>query len=128
MKGTEGKKTIALRADMDALPIVEEGENKPYISKNHGVSHACGHDGHTAILLAVANWMSNNRHEVKNNIKFIFQSSEEASPSGAEQLVKEGVLNGVDSILEFISFKILKWGRSDLPKGQRWRHAMILIL
>lgn len=97
-KGTEGNKTIALRADMDALPLHEEGDHKPYISTVPGVMHGCGHDGHTATLLAAAKWMSENPHLVKNNIVLIFQSSEEASPSGAQQLVKEGVLDGVDVI------------------------------
>ncbi|MFF2755612.1 M20 family metallopeptidase [Psychrobacillus sp. NPDC058041] len=96
-KGTEGKKTIALRADMDALPLYEEGD-KPYISTVPGVMHGCGHDGHTATLLAVAKWMSTHPDLIKNNIVLIFQSSEEASPSGAKQLVEEGVLNGVDVI------------------------------
>lgn len=96
-KGTEGKKTIALRADMDALPLHEEGD-KPYISTIPGVMHGCGHDGHTATLLAVAKWLSTHAHLVKNNIVLIFQSSEEASPSGAQQLVKEGILDGVDVI------------------------------
>ncbi|XJZ27232.1 M20 family metallopeptidase [Bacillota bacterium Lsc_1132] len=97
LKGTDGKKTIALRADMDALPLQEEGD-KPYLSTVPGVMHGCGHDGHTAILLAVAKWISSNPHLVKNNIVFIFQSSEEASPSGAQKLVNEGILNGVDAI------------------------------
>ena len=97
LHGTEGKKTVALRADMDALPLYEEGD-KPYLSTVPGIMHGCGHDGHTAILLAVAKWMSANPHLVKNNIVFIFQSSEEASPSGAQQLVKEGVLKEVDVI------------------------------
>ncbi|MGM0923315.1 MAG: M20 metallopeptidase family protein [Bacillota bacterium] len=96
-KGTEGKKTVALRADMDALPLHEEGD-KPYISTVPGVMHGCGHDGHTATLLGVAKWMSANPHSVKNNIVFIFQSSEEASPSGAKKLVEEGVLDGADVI------------------------------
>jgi amidohydrolase len=96
-KGTDGEKTIALRADMDALPIIEEGD-KPYSSTVSGVMHACGHDGHTATLLAAAKWMSENAHLVKNNIVLIFQSSEEASPSGAQQLVKEGILDNVDAI------------------------------
>ncbi|WP_423800528.1 M20 metallopeptidase family protein [Neobacillus sp. SAB-20_R2A] len=96
-KGTEGNKTIALRADMDALPLQEEGD-KPYISKVPGVMHGCGHDGHTAVLLAAAKWMSNHPDLVKNNIRLIFQSSEEASPSGAQKLVKEGVLDGIDAI------------------------------
>jgi len=97
-KGTEGSKTIALRADMDALPLQEEGDNKSYISTVPGVMHGCGHDGHTATLLGAAKWMSENPNLVKNNIVLIFQSSEEASPSGAQQLVKEGVLDGVDVI------------------------------
>jgi amidohydrolase len=97
LKGTEGAKTIALRADIDALPIMEEGD-KPYISKVANVAHACGHDGHTSILLAAAKWMSENRDQVKHNIVFIFQSSEEMSPSGAEKLVKEGVLEQVDAV------------------------------
>ncbi|MDP4084821.1 MAG: amidohydrolase [Bacillota bacterium] len=96
-KGTEGKKTIALRADMDALPLIEEGE-KEYISTIPGVMHGCGHDGHTAILLAVAKWLTKYKNLVKNNIVLIFQSSEEASPSGAKKLVEEGVLECVDAI------------------------------
>ena len=96
-KGTDGEKTIALRADIDALPIVEEGD-KPYLSTIPGVMHGCGHDGHTATLLAVAKWMSENPQAIKNNIVLIFQSSEEISPSGAKQLVEEGILEGVDVI------------------------------
>lgn len=96
-RGTVGEKTIALRADMDALPIIEEVD-KPYSSTVSGVMHACGHDGHTATLLAAAKWMSENAHLVKNNIVLIFQSSEEMSPSGAQQLVKEGILDNVDAI------------------------------
>lgn len=57
LEGTEGQTTIALRADMDALPILEEGE-KSYISQKPGISHTYGHDGHMAVLLAVATWLS----------------------------------------------------------------------
>ena len=109
--GTVGEKTVLLRADIDALPIEEEGENKPYISKVPGVAHACGHDGHTSILLAVARWIMENRELVKNNIKLVFQSSEELAPSGAEKLVKEGVLEDVD-----VAFGLHLM--SSLPKGQ----------
>ena len=109
--GTIGEKTILLRADIDALPIHEEGEEKPYISKVPGVAHACGHDGHTSILLAVARWMTENREHVKHNIKLVFQSSEELAPSGAEQLVKEGVLEEVDVVFGLHLM-------SSLPKGQ----------
>ena len=109
--GTVGEKTVLLRADIDALPIVEEGEHKPYISKVPGVAHACGHDGHTAVLLAVARWIMENRDLVKNNIMLVFQSSEELAPSGAEKLVKEGVLEEVDVALGLHLM-------SNLPKGQ----------
>jgi amidohydrolase len=116
LKGTEGQKTIALRADMDALPLYEEGE-KPYLSTVPGVMHACGHDGHTAILLSVAKWLSSNRHLIKNNIVFIFQSSEEASPSGAQKLVKEGILDGVDSIYGIHLMSNVPLGKIGFPIG-----------
>lgn len=116
LKGTEGSKTIALRADMDALPLNEEGD-KPYLSTVQGVMHACGHDGHTAILLSVAKWMSSHQELIKNNIVFIFQSSEEASPSGAQQLVKEGVLDGVDEIYGIHLMSNLPLGKIGFPTG-----------
>jgi amidohydrolase len=116
LKGTEGQTTIALRADMDALPIVEEGD-KSYISQISGVSHACGHDGHMAILLAVAKWMSKHINEVKPNIVFIFQSSEEMSPSGAESLIQQGVLKEVDAIFGIHLWQPLQKGRIGICSG-----------
>jgi amidohydrolase len=115
-KGTEGEKTIALRADMDALPIFEEG-NKSYSSTIPGVMHGCGHDGHTAILLAVAKWMSANPNLIKNNIVFIFQSSEEASPSGAKKLVEEGILEGVDAIYGIHLMSTMPLGKIGFAAG-----------
>jgi len=114
IKGTIGSKTIALRADIDALPIVEEGD-KPYISKRPGVAHMCGHDGHTAILLAVAEWLSNN--EVEPNIVLIFQSAEEITPSGADLLIKQGVLEGVDAIFGIHLWQGLEKGKIGLTCG-----------
>ncbi len=114
IKGTIGSKTIALRADIDALPIVEEGD-KPYISKRPGVAHMCGHDGHTAILLAVAEWLSNN--EVEPNIVLIFQSAEEITPSGADLLIKQGVLEGVDAIFGIHLWQGLEKGKIGLTYG-----------
>jgi len=116
VKGRVGGKTIALRADIDALPMHEEGD-KPYISKNPGVAHTCGHDGHTAVLLAVAEWIVNNREEVEHNIVLIFQSSEEMTPSGADQLIKEGVLEGVDSIFGLHLWQGMKTGNLGLANG-----------
>lgn len=81
IKGKLGHKTIALRADMDALPIQEEG-NKSYKSQNNGVAHVCGHDAHMAVLLAVAMWLVENPDQYNCNIVLVFQSSEEVAPSG----------------------------------------------
>ncbi len=84
-------KCIALRADMDALPITEQNEVN-YCSKNQGVMHACGHDVHTSNLLGVAMILSELRNEIEGTIKFIFQPSEEKIPSGAEAMIAAGVL------------------------------------
>jgi hippurate hydrolase len=85
------KRTIALRADMDALPIKEEN-NVPYKSRNEGVMHACGHDVHTSILLGAAKILNELKDEWEGTIKLIFQPGEERNPGGASLLIKEGVL------------------------------------
>ena len=85
------RKIIALRADMDALPIKEEN-NIPYKSQNEGVMHACGHDVHTTCLLGASKILNELRHEWEGTIKFIFQPGEERNPGGASILIKEGVL------------------------------------
>jgi amidohydrolase len=85
------KKTIALRADMDALPITE-ANNTEYVSKNSGVMHACGHDAHTANLLGVAKILSQLHQEFEGTIKLIFQPAEEKIPGGASLMIKDGVL------------------------------------
>lgn len=96
IKGKNAFKTIALRADMDALPILEKNDVS-YRSKNHGVMHACGHDAHTTILLGVAKILSEKKEELGVNVRFIFQPAEE-TVGGAEPMIKEGVLEGVDAI------------------------------
>ncbi|PAV31052.1 N-acyl-L-amino acid amidohydrolase [Virgibacillus profundi] len=116
LKGTKGDKTIALRADIDALPITEEGD-KSYISQISGVAHACGHDGHTAILLAVAKWMSENQNEMEPNVMFIFQTSEEVIPSGAEHLVKLGVIDQVDAVFGLHLWQGMEKGKIGLAHG-----------
>src|SRR5258708_12825868 len=98
-----GAKTIAIRADMDALPIYELNEID-YRSTVDGKMHACGHDGHTSILLAVADTLSKRKAELSGNVKFVFQPAEE-TVGGAAPMVKEGAMQGVDGIigLHFIS-------------------------
>jgi len=85
------KRIIALRADMDALPIQEEN-NISYKSKNPGVMHACGHDVHTSILLGASKILNELKNEWEGTIKLIFQPGEERNPGGASLLIKEGAL------------------------------------
>src|SRR5438105_12931531 len=98
VEGTKpGTKTIAIRADMDALPVHELNE-VDYRCTVDGKMHACGHDGHTSIALAVADILSRRRAELTGNVKFIFQPAEETI-GGAEPMVKEGAMEGVDGII-----------------------------
>lgn len=85
------KRIIALRADIDALPI-EEANDVPYRSKNKGIMHACGHDAHTTVLLGASKILNELKDEWEGTIKLIFQPGEERNPGGASILIKEGVL------------------------------------
>jgi amidohydrolase len=86
-----GKKTIALRADLDALPITETNEVQ-YKSKNEGVMHACGHDVHTSSLLGTARILASVRDQFEGSVKFLFQPGEEKNPGGASIMIREGAL------------------------------------
>ncbi len=95
LKGGKPGKTIALRADFDALPIIEQSDVE-FISKNHGVMHACGHDGHTAMLLGAANILSEMKEEINGEIRFFFQEGEEIF-AGAKKIIEAGGMKGVDA-------------------------------
>ena len=97
LKGSEPGPCIAFRADIDALPVVEDND-LPYKSKTPGIMHACGHDTHVACLLTLAEVLSSHKELVKGTVKFVFQSAEEKLPGGAKQLCADGVMKDVDFI------------------------------
>ena len=90
IKGGKPGKNIGLRADFDALPITEETD-VPFKSINEGVMHACGHDGHTAYLLVLADCLIELKSEIAGTIKIIHQHAEEVPPGGAKRIVESGV-------------------------------------
>lgn len=99
--GKSSDRVIALRADIDALPIAEEGEAKhEFLSKNEGVAHCCGHDAHTANLLAAAKILKELQDEIEGKVLFVFQPGEEKLPGGGKLLSETGFLQnqGVDAI------------------------------
>ena len=97
LKGGKPGKTVALRADFDALPIQDEKE-VAYKSKNPGVMHACGHDGHTATLLVLAKVMKQLQKHLSGTIIFLHQHAEEMTPGGAKPIIESGKLDEVDAV------------------------------
>jgi len=110
LEGQAGGKTVALRADMDALPLLEEGP-KEYISQNAGATHACGHDGHMAILMGTAKVLAKRKRELKGKVVFLFQPSEERIPGGAKGMIEEGALEGVDAVFGLHLWQMLPTGK-----------------
>lgn len=109
LKGSQPGPTVALRADMDALPVTERGDlpfksnvTTTYNGQETGVMHACGHDSHVAILMGVAEVLAGMKEELKGSVKFIFQPAEEGvfevETFGAKQMVEEGVMEDVDAV------------------------------
>jgi len=113
------KRVIGLRADMDALPIVEVNDGRPYRSKNEGVMHACGHDAHTTCLLGAATILNENRDSFEGTVKLIFQPGEEKIPGGASLMIKDGVLENpkVDIMIGQHVMPFLETGHAGFRKG-----------
>jgi amidohydrolase len=107
---------LALRADIDALPIREE-TGLPFASEREGVMHACGHDGHTAELLAVARVLVALRDSLRGEVRFLFQHAEETLPGGARDLVAAGALAGVDAVVGCHLISELDVGKVAVPSG-----------
>ncbi len=118
IEGKSPGKTIALRADIDALPIEEKNE-VPYKSKSSGVMHACGHDVHTSSLLGTAKILKELSGEWSGTVKLIFQPGEEKIPGGASILIKEGVLENPapQSMFAQHVFPLLETGKVGFATG-----------
>lgn len=113
--GNPGK-TIALRADFDALPVQEE-TGLPYASVNDGAMHACGHDGHTAYMLILAESLYEMRSDLTGKIKIVHQPAEETPPGGAQGMIEAGVLDGVDAILGVHMWAPIPYGTVECTTG-----------
>lgn len=118
IRGAKDGPTVAVRADIDALPI-EEASGNPYSSKNKGVMHACGHDAHTAIALGVGKYFAQRRSELTGNVKLIFQPAEEILPGGAIYMIERGVLDNphVDAIFGLHHYKDYRTGEIGINHG-----------
>jgi amidohydrolase len=112
-------KTVALRTDMDALRIQEAKTalNRDYSSSNDGVMHACGHDGHMAMVLGAARWLQEHRDSLAGNIRLIFQPAEEVPPGGAGSMIADGCLDGVDAIVAAHIFGNMPLGKIGFRPG-----------
>lgn len=114
--GSQPGKTIGIRADMDALPIQEEN-TFDFVSKTPGVMHACGHDGHTAMLLGAAKVLAGFKEHIKGEVRFFFQHAEEYFPGGAKEMVEAGVMKGVDFVIAAHLMSHLDFGKVGITYG-----------
>jgi amidohydrolase len=127
LKVDESARTIAIRADMDALPI-EEQTGRPYSSREKGIMHACGHDSHTAIALGTAIAMAEHKEALPGNVRFIFQPSEESKEGGSTEMIEEGVLEGVDGIFGLHAYPYLHTGQIGFKYGVMMASADIFTI
>lgn len=116
IRGDKPGRTIALRADIDALELVDSC-GKSYQSVNTGACHACGHDGHTAILLGAAKVLVQLKHNLAGSIRLLFQPSEEVFPGGAAKMIEDGALHGVHAIAALHLWQPLRVGTIGITRG-----------
>lgn len=116
LRGGKPGRLIAVRADIDALPILEENDIA-YRSTRDGSMHACGHDGHTSIALGLAALLSRHRTELPGTVRFIFQHAEELAPGGAEELVQKGVMDGVEAVIGLHLWSTMPYGQIGIVSG-----------
>ncbi|MFD0825606.1 M20 family metallopeptidase [Neobacillus sp. M.A.Huq-85] len=115
--GSQPGKVLAIRADMDALPIQEENTFE-FASSTPGVMHACGHDGHTAILLGTAKILSGMKDRIQGEVRFLFQHGEEMFPGGAEEMVDAGIMEGVDLVIGTHLWSPIEVGKVGIVYGK----------
>lgn len=127
LKISDGEKTVAIRADMDALPILEQ-TGKVYASEIEGIMHACGHDSHTAIALGAAIAISKFKDTLPGNIRFIFQPSEESKDGGSTEMIEGGCLDGVDAIFGLHAYPYLNAGQIGFKYGVMMASADIFTI
>ncbi|WP_283163088.1 M20 family metallopeptidase [Alicyclobacillus mengziensis] len=116
LRGNHPGPVLGIRADMDALPIDEENAFE-FVSKTPGKMHACGHDGHTAMLLGTAKILTQFKDQIHGEVRFIFQHAEELFPGGAQQMVDAGVLEGVEAVIGIHLWSPLEIGKIAVRTG-----------
>lgn len=116
IKGGKPGKNLAIRADFDALPIQEETD-LPFASKVPGVMHACGHDGHTAYMMVLADVLIQFKDELPGNIRVIHQPAEEVAPGGSKGMIEAGCLEGIDNVLGIHVMSTMELGKVYYHEG-----------